>query len=191
MKRVPKSDEEIIRAIRNSEPEGVNWVYKKYYPMIFKMVISNNGNEEDAKDLFQTGMIALFEKIRDNIYHRKSSLKTFFYSICRNQWLTVLKQQRGTPNFVDINRYEEVLEDVSIDEQEMPFSEILHALKKQFTLLDDNCKELLGMFYYQKLSMRIIAEKFGYANADSAKSQKQRCIQKLQGLMAPFRKIYQ
>ena len=190
MKHIPKSDEDIIRAIRHSEPEGFKWVYKKYYPMIFKMVISNNGTEEDAKDLFQTGMVKLYEKIRDNVYQRNSSLKTFFYSICRYQWLTKLKRKKGEPNFIDINRYEEVLEDVSDEEPEVPYSEILDVLKKQFKLLDDNCRELLSMFYYQKLSMSVIAEKIGYTNADNAKSQKYRCIQKLQGMMAPFRKMY-
>ena len=190
MRLVPKSDAEIIRAVRESEPEGFKWIYKKYYPMIFKMVISNNGSEEDAKDLFQTGIVTLYEKIRDNVYQRKSSLKTFFYSICRNQWLTILKQKKGTPNFVDINRDEEVLGDVSEHKPDLPISELLDVLKKQFKLLDDKCKDLLNMFYYQKLSMSVIAKKMGYTNADSAKSQKHRCFQKLQGLMAPFRNKY-
>ena len=158
--------------------------------MIYRLVMSNNGNEEDAKDLFQTGMIILYEKIKDNEYQKRSSLRTYFYSICRYQWLNQLKLAKRMKHFVDVARYEDSLEDVSLDDIETPLSEMQEILQKQFIRLDENCQKILIMFYYQNLSMHVIAERIGYTNAGNAKSQKYRCIQKLQGLMAPFRNIY-
>ena len=68
-------------------------------------------------------------------------------------------------------------------------SDLQELLTKQFIKLDENCQKILQLFYYDNLSMAIIAERTGYTNADNAKTQKYRCIQKLQGLMTPFIKL--
>ena len=45
--------------------------------------------------------------------------------------------------------------------------------------LGEPCSELIKDFYINKLSMEQIAEKFGYTNADNAKTQKYKCLQRL------------
>ena len=45
--------------------------------------------------------------------------------------------------------------------------------------LGEPCSTLLKDFYVHKLSMEEISEKFGYTNADNAKTQKYKCLQRL------------
>ena len=86
--------------------------------------------------------------------------------------------------YFDIPQPEENDDDVFFQ-----LSDLQELLAKQFIKLDENCQKILQLFYYDNLSMAIIAERTGYTNADNAKTQKYRCIQKLQGLMTPFIKL--
>jgi hypothetical protein len=45
--------------------------------------------------------------------------------------------------------------------------------------LGEPCRTLLEDFYMGNLTMEQISEKFGYTNADNAKNQKYKCLQRL------------
>ena len=49
--------------------------------------------------------------------------------------------------------------------------------------LGDTCKRILYYFYYDELSMEDIAEKMGFANADTAKTKKYKCKKELDKLV--------
>lgn len=183
------SEDDIVRAIKMSENAVFKWIYKKYFPMIQQLILMNSGTEDDAKDIFQIGIILLHEKIKDDAYNKKSSLKTFFYSICRNQWLKKLQQSKFTDRINDTHEYSELAVSDANDDDFIQLSEMQDVLLKQFDKLDQNCQKILKLFYYDHVPMSVIAERIGYTNADNAKTQKYRCIQKLQGLMVPFLKL--
>jgi DNA-directed RNA polymerase specialized sigma24 family protein len=51
------------------------------------------------------------------------------------------------------------------------------------------CGQLLAYFYFDGFSTKVIAEKLGYANADTVKSKKYQCFKKLQGtVLATYHK---
>jgi hypothetical protein len=45
--------------------------------------------------------------------------------------------------------------------------------------LGEPCRSLIRDFYLNKMNMDDLAEKFGYTNADNAKNQKYKCLQRL------------
>ena len=45
-------------------------------------MLNNNGNEDDAKDIFQESIIVLYEKVKAGKFELSSKLKTFIYSVC-------------------------------------------------------------------------------------------------------------
>ena len=60
---------------------------------------------------------------------------------------------------------------------------------RQFTLMDkvlkklgEPCKTIIEDYYLHSRSMQEICEKFGYTNADNAKTQKYKCLQRLKKL---------
>ena len=55
----------------------------------------------------------------------------------------------------------------------------LDKMNQSLVELGEPCATLIKDFYIQKLSMDDIAEKFGYTNADNAKNQKYKCLQRL------------
>lgn len=173
------SDAEIVDGIKRSDDRALSILYKKHYKMVRYFVTRNSGREEDAEDVFQTGVIVLYEKIKAGDFNEKSSVKTYLYSICRNQWL---KQLRNKPSFISIVETEHGLPiEISDAQTDLTFEQ--NALTNQLLKLDERCRKILVSYYYEQLSMDEIAHSMGYTNADNAKTQKYRCIQRLKEMV--------
>src|ERR1043165_4722028 len=84
------SDSDLIQLIAKADSAAFRYLYQKHFNMVRHMVVNNNGSDDDASDLFQEVLIILFEKARDNKMQLSCSMKTFIYSVARNQWLKKL-----------------------------------------------------------------------------------------------------
>jgi RNA polymerase sigma factor (sigma-70 family) len=148
--------------------------------MIFKLIINNNGNEDDAKDIYQEGIIILHDKIKSGDFELTSKLKTFLYSVCRRLWLKRLNQKsRFSENIKDYEDHFIVEPEIANHEEKDQQFEIMGTALSQ---LGEPCKTIIEDFYMNNQSMQDICEKFGYTNADNAKTQKYKCLQRLKKL---------
>jgi len=174
------TDNEIILGILNGSKDILDRLYKSYFPMILKLIISNNGNEDDAKDIFQESVIVLYNKIKSGNFQLSSKLKTFIYSVCRRLWLKRLTQKNKTDR--NIKDFEEVIPvDEDLDyhlQKDQQFRQMEEAL----ILLGEPCKTIIEDYYIKDSSMHEICEKFGYTNTDNVKNQKYKCLQRLKKL---------
>lgn len=148
--------------------------------MVLKLILSNNGDEDDAKDIFQESVLVLYNKVKSGNFELNSKLKTFLYSVCRRLWLKRLNHQ--SRNTVDIRDFEDFLpveDDLEQhEERDKHFKQMEHSLNQ----LGEPCKTIIEDFYIKARSMHEICEKFGYTNADNAKNQKYKCLQRLKKL---------
>ena len=79
----------------------------------------------------------------------------------------------------DFQEYSPVEDDVEQhSERDMQFTKMQSALQ----LLGEPCKRIIEDFYINNRSMQEICESFGYTNADNAKTQKYKCLQRLKKL---------
>ncbi len=62
--------------------------------MVKDLVSKNGGSSEDASDLFQDGMVVVYEKAMDVDFTLSSSLKTYLYAVCKNKWLMQLRKRK-------------------------------------------------------------------------------------------------
>ncbi|NQX39141.1 sigma-70 family RNA polymerase sigma factor [Pedobacter steynii] len=174
------TDREVVLGILNDSEDALNKLYTGYFPMILQFILNNNGDEDDAKDVYQEGIIVLYNKIKGGNFELSSKLKTYIYSVCRRIWLKKLSQQsKKTSNISD---FEDVMA-VEVDleqheEKDKQFDKMQDALLH----LGEPCKTIIQDFYINNLSMQDICEKFGYTNTDNAKTQKYKCLQRLKKL---------
>jgi RNA polymerase sigma factor (sigma-70 family) len=174
-------DNEAILGILNNSEAMLKRIYIAYFPMVLQLVISNNGNEDDAKDIYQEAIIVLYNKVRAGNFELSSKLKTFIYSVCRRLWLKRLTQMsRYGGDIHDFQEYLPVEEEelATHEEKDIQFGKMAGAL----SLLGEPCKTIIEDFYIYNRSMQDICEKFGYTNADNAKTQKYKCLQRLKKL---------
>lgn len=174
------ADSEIILGILNNSEEVLNRLYKTYFPMVLQLVLNNNGNEDDAKDIFQESVIVLYNKVKTGNFELNSKLKTFIYSVCRRLWLKRLNaQSRNVRNIEDFSEFIPIEDDLEKhEEKDKQFATMEKALQH----LGEPCKTIIEDYYLQNRSMQEICEKFGYTNADNAKTQKYKCLQRLKKL---------
>ncbi len=148
--------------------------------MVLQMILKNNGNDADAKDVFQEGIIVLYNKVKTGEFELTSKLKTYIYSVCRRIWLK--KLSRTSDHAYELKDLEDILpveNDVELHElRDLQFSKMEESL----LMLGEPCQTIIRDFYMQNKSMQEICDKFGYTNPENAKTQKYKCLQRLKKL---------
>lgn len=174
------NEQVLLQGLAKSDKKAVETIYKENYNMVQALIIRNNGNTEDAKDVFQEAMIVLYEKVRSGTFELNCQIKTYVFSVCRRLWLKRLQQLNRFTTEVD------GLQDVIQVEEEIEAHERRNTefqlMEKAINNLGEPCKSLLEAYYLQKKSMQEIAGNFGYTNADNAKNQKYKCLMRLKKL---------
>jgi RNA polymerase sigma factor (sigma-70 family) len=171
------SERELLKALGNNNRQAAEKIYLENFNLIQRLVINNNGNGDDARDIFQEAMIVLYEHARDPGFELTCQIKTYLFSVSRRLWLKRLQQMKQTgselPSLVETVAVEQDLEDH--EQRDMDFK----VMEKAMLTLGEPCKSLLEAYYIHKKSMSEIAGNFGYTNADNAKNQKYKCLMRL------------
>jgi RNA polymerase sigma factor (sigma-70 family) len=156
------SDVEIIERLRNRDNEVVNYIYRRYSSMIRLMIYDLGGSVEDAKDVFQEGMIALTVLFDDPEYKLECRLKTLFYSICKNQWKSQLSKISAAKNYflrkIDDNGNHDFTENYDSDICKKIFWATFDELEK-------DCKTILKLVWRDhnmKEIADIVGNSYGY-----------------------------
>jgi RNA polymerase sigma factor (sigma-70 family) len=174
------TDSECIEGLRLGNDAVIQSVYKKNYPVIMRMVLANSGTEQEARDIFQEAVLVLYHHVQKPQFALSCALQTYLYSVSRRLWLKQLHKKNGLYKLDERHYESEALADTGNDAEAYETREQnLLRMKESMGQLGEPCKTLLEDFYTRHLSMEEIAEKFGYTNADNAKNQKYKCLQRL------------
>lgn len=165
----------------NNDEAAYKEIYKTNYPVIKQYVLKNNGSEDDVKDLFQEGIIALWDNVHAEKYKHtnENMLHGYFRTICKYKWMEIL---RTKSKFIILPDDEEF--DMKTDETVLSSlikREEINEFTRIFALLSIKCQQILSLFYYDKKSMKEIGEATGY-ELTSMRNEKYKCIEKLRGL---------
>lgn len=172
------SDNEFIEGLRSGNSEVLLALYKKYFNFVLKYIVNNNGSQEAAEDIYQESIIVLYENCKKPEFQLNCQLQTYLYSVAKRLWLKELRKN----NKVFLMKENEENEVVDVSEEMVEHEEKewnLNKMNESLEKLGEPCVTLIRDFYINKLNMEIIAEKFGYTNADNAKNQKYKCLQRL------------
>ena len=167
------NEKEIFERICKGDEQALEFLYKKYYRMMTKMVITNSGTEDEARDIYQDALIVFWQKANSGNLVLTSKISTYIYSICQNLWRKELDRKKRLSNE---EKDTAISEDLDAPERER----IIHKCIEQ---LGDTCKKVLMYYYFEEMSMQDIAEKLGFANTDTAKTKKYKCKKKLDDLV--------
>ncbi len=162
-------DEIIIEKIKKGDESALDFLYKKHYKMMSKMVLKNTGTETEAQDVFQDALIIFWQKVLKNELVLTSKVSTYLYSICQNLWRKELeRKKRNGGEMIEL-----------CEEIEYETKERNEIIKSAIDGLGDTCRRILTYYYFDGLSMNDIAEKMEFANSDTAKTKKYKCKKEL------------
>lgn len=178
------SDNEIIEGVRNRDNNVFEYINTEYFHQFSHYIIKGGRlDEEDAKDIFQEGIIILWENSQKPNFKMRYSFVTYFFGICKKLLMDRLEIE------YKISREEGAKMDlipVEIDETISDFyffsdSEYVSNIEMEFQIftkhfikLKDDCKEVLKMAY-AKIPYDEIAQRMKYKKGTFAKNKKHRC----------------
>ena len=173
-------EKQLLEGLALNDRLIIEAIYKENYPMIQAFILNNNGDSDEARDIFQEAMIVIYEKAVSGNFELNCQLKTYIYSVCRRLWLKRLQQLQRYGSLVEnVEDTVAVEEDLELHEKHnTDFILMETAMNK----IGEPCKSLLDAYYIQKKNMQEIASEFGYTNADNAKTQKYKCLVRLKKL---------
>ncbi|MEP7195873.1 MAG: sigma-70 family RNA polymerase sigma factor [Saprospiraceae bacterium] len=178
-----KNHENFITALRLNEEWAFEELYREYYPMILKYVLSNSGDHEKAKDLFQEILIALIKNVRnpDFVLYTGTKLGTYLMSIGQKKWLASLAKVKNKEQ-VEINEsdfdWRDAEGESNPEDKEVQFKKMEKALEN----IGKDCKEIIMNYYYNEISLGKIADLMGYTQG-FIRVKKNRCMTKLKDLI--------
>lgn len=146
----------------------------------------NSLTNEDIEDIFQESCIVLMQKVKDGgvALSREGALFSLLVQIGKLTACNLVRKRKDitTENVVTIsdNLHKEC-EDISVDEKQKSQDEFLDRV---FDSLPSDCKTLLKFFYWGRKPMDHIASVLGMRNADSAKTKKNKCMNKFKDIAA-------
>ena len=174
------NEQALLKGLAQNDSKAVETLYKSHFTMIQHFVENNNGSFDDARDVFQEAMIALYEKVQLDSFVLTCQIKTYLFSICKHLWLKRLQQMGKYSSPLSENEESISIEmDMGqIEKKDAAFAIMDRALNS----LGEPCKSLLEGYYLNKKGMQELASQFGYINADNAKNQKYKCLMRLKKL---------
>ncbi len=172
-----EQEKQLLEGLAANNREVIEAIYRDNYPMVQAFILNNNGNGDEARDIFQEAMIVLFEKAVSGSLELNCQLKTYMYSVCRRLWLKRLQQLQRYGSLVE-HVEETVMVDEDLEQHEKHNADFI-MMETAMGKIGEPCKSLLDAYYIQKKNMQEIAADFGYTNADNAKTQKYKCLMRL------------
>jgi RNA polymerase sigma factor (sigma-70 family) len=167
------TEQELFARICKGDEQALEIVYQKNYRMMVRLVTSNNGTEEEARDVYQEAVVVFWQKAIKGDLVLTSKMSTYIYSICLNLWRKELERKK---------RFTSEEKD-SAHHMEQDKAERAKIIRECIGKLDDTCRKVLTYYYFDGMSMKDIAEKVGFANTDTAKTKKYKCKKKLDELI--------
>lgn len=166
-------EKETFDRIRKGDEKALEYIYKKYYRMMTKLVITNSGTEDEARDVYQDALVVFWQKARSGNLVLTSKISTYIYSICQNLWRKELDRKKRLSNE----------EKDAAEMPDMDSPERVKIIARCLEQLGETCRKVLMYYYFDEMSMQEIADKLGFANTDTAKTKKYKCKQKLDELV--------
>lgn len=173
------TDKKLVELIKNGRHSRALSKLYKIYPAVVKHVKQSGGSLSDAEDVFQDAMVIFIEKAMKKDFELTASITTYVFGICKNLVFEKRREhQKDRLRNSSLGNEEDYKSIEDFLEEERRFQ----ALDKVLIETGKKCLELLKMFYYDKLSMKTIAQRLGFKGETSAKTQKYKCIEKARNL---------
>jgi RNA polymerase sigma factor (sigma-70 family) len=177
------SDEELVAAIRANENlnKPILFIYQNYSEKLSSFLISYGASEQEAQDVFQETVVAFVDLVKKERYRLDAKIGTFLTAVAKNIWFNeVKKKQRSSFREKQFEKGRDQVEaDVShfINEREMK-----QQMRDLVYQLDEPCRKILMLFYYENLSMKEIVQHLPYENEQVVRNKKSKCLQHLAGM---------
>ncbi|MFN0035694.1 MAG: RNA polymerase sigma factor [Saprospiraceae bacterium] len=143
------TDHRYIEALRRNDERVIREIYKQHSAQTMRWVAARGGSADDAQDIFQEALIALFEKAQNADFVLTCPLGAMLHVICSRKWIDRIRQKgrdAGVRKEEEIRYETEAQGDVLVEAEEVLAEHHRHTrLRIAFHQLSDLCQRLLTL----------------------------------------------
>lgn len=180
------TDSQLIFGILQNDERAWRYICREMKPgfasILGQTFSASNISNEDIDDIFQDSLLVLMQRVKsgDVVSSREGALFSYLVQIGKLTGCNLLRKRRTLVSddavtfSLNLHNIEE--SDIAVDEKQQMQNDFLD---KVLDLLPAECRTLLKHFYWNHKPMDEIASILGMRNADSAKSKKSKCMNKV------------
>jgi len=176
----------LIEAIKSNDSKALKSLYTDNYYKVEYLVTKNSGTKEHAKDIYQEAFITLWKNVKNDSFvpQNETALQGYLYQIAKNKWMDVVNSSRFKKTKLMEHNYNlyDTQDSEHVKEEQDDFNEKLAQTMDVFKNMGEPCKQLLMAFYFEKKSLRTIANAL-QIEENTARNNKYRCMEKLRKMV--------
>ncbi len=171
------SDQRYIEALWRGDSKLISEIYDKYSREVMVWVTRNNGDADDARDLFQDSLMAIYDRYCGRDFELSGPFGALLMAICRRKWFDRISQKKREESVrnSEAGRYEEEAPEWEAAEEAILQQKRQECLSKVFEMLSEQCRHLLTLITAGETPVESIAMQLGLANANAVYQSKHRC----------------
>ncbi|MBC7777376.1 MAG: RNA polymerase sigma factor [Phycisphaerae bacterium] len=143
------SDHQYIEALRRRDERSIREIYKQHSAQTIRWVVSRGGSSDDAQDIFQEALVAIFEKAQNLEFVLSCPLGALLHVICSRKWVDRIRQksrEAGVRKEEEIRYETEAEGDVLVEAEEVLAEQAKQSrLREAFQQISELCQRLLTL----------------------------------------------
>jgi len=155
---------EIKQGILQRDLKVYKYLDKKFRHKTIAYVNTNNGNEQDADELYNDVIWQIYLNIENGKYTINGEFGNYFTSILKNKWIDKIrhrtrKRQISTTGLTTVIENNTIIDDGDTRQDEAKSLLRMYCLRKHLNNLKDTDRLLIKLFYFDGLRQLDIARK--------------------------------
>lgn len=172
------SDFFYIQALLDNDHRGISAIYERFAARIERLVCNNNGTADDARDIFQEGLITITRQARKPGYVLTCPFEAYLYLVCKGKWLNELKRrQRAAVTIAEAEGYTDATDAGQLADSTLEADARDRLFQHFFEQLSASCRQLLRLAW-TGISMEEVGRQLDISYG-FARKRKSECIAQL------------
>ena len=179
------TDEEIIKKLKSGGQlfeEASMFMFHAFKGFIPKVKSKLHLSQSHLQDAYADALVKLIRQLKDGSFRGDSKISSYFYTIFYNKSVDVSRKISSNKNMEtqELFEYDAREKDLlSFIENKDEANQVIKVIDK----MGKTCQRILMDWGYYGYSMGEIAERSNLSNAESARSMKYKCLNKLRELL--------
>lgn len=176
-------DQKYIEALVNEEYILITEIYSKWGVECRNFVLNNNGNAQDADDLFQESLLNILKKAKIDNLELKVPFGGYLYFIYRNKWIDTLRKRKNYQlRIIELERYNDKYISKEVAGETELANKKVQLFYACFQQLGEFCRKLIGG-RLKKMSSKQLMDLLNLPTANSVDFRMHKCRKKLKQII--------
>ncbi|KAB1154500.1 sigma-70 family RNA polymerase sigma factor [Tenacibaculum aiptasiae] len=143
-----------LKALVKENKKAILTIYKNNLPKVKSFVLKNNGNIEDAEDIFQRALLQIAIRYKKEQFCITTSFDAYLFTVCKNLWRRELNKHKNKVTNSEVVELANEERENSLALVEQKRQELFMEKMKE---ISENCRQILFMFFAKTSYAEIVS----------------------------------